>query len=182
MNSIEADIELGGTDQLFNLMVGRDVQSHYGMESQQIALTVPLLEGLDGVALDLDEMKTQIDNNVKEAHRIFARELVRVYHGEDPIAHAEERYDYVAKGGIPDDVPEYAVAASELEDGTIWICKLATLTGLTESNGEARRLIKNSGIKLDRKTVQDMNLQVDVSEAKVLQRGKDKFVKVMIAS
>lgn len=220
--AIEADIELGGTDQLFNLMVGRDVQSHYGMESQQIALTVPLLEGLDGVekmskslgnyigisespesmfkkamqvnddmlmrytelctALDLDEMQAQIDSNIKEAHRIFARELVRVYHGDEPIAHAEERYDYVAKGGIPDDVPEYAVAASELEEGKIWVCKLATLAGLTESNGEARRLIKNSGIKLDGKTVQDQNLQVDVSEAKVLQKGKDKFVKVMLVS
>jgi len=191
--AIEADIELGGTDQLFNLMVGRDVQAHYGMESQQIALTVPLLEGLDGVekmskslnnyigiseapepmfkkamqvndnmlmrytelctALDLDEMQAQIDSNIKEAHR-----------------------------GIPDDVPEFAVPTSELEDGKIWVCKLATLAGLTESNGEARRMIKNSGIKLDGKTVQDMNLQVDVSEAKVLQRGKDKFVKVMLAS
>ena len=45
---LEADIELGGTDQKFNLLLGREVQKHYGQEQQSI-LTVPLLEGLDGV-------------------------------------------------------------------------------------------------------------------------------------
>ncbi len=46
--ALKADVELGGTDQLFNLLVGRHLQSHYGQEPQCI-LTVPLLEGLDGV-------------------------------------------------------------------------------------------------------------------------------------
>ena len=45
---LEADIELGGTDQKFNLLLGREVQKHYGQKQQSI-LTVPLLEGLDGV-------------------------------------------------------------------------------------------------------------------------------------
>ncbi len=45
---LDADIELGGTDQKFNLLLGREVQKHYGQEQQSI-LTVPLLEGLDGV-------------------------------------------------------------------------------------------------------------------------------------
>ena len=45
---LKADIELGGTDQKFNLLLGREVQKHYGQEQQSI-LTVPLLEGLDGV-------------------------------------------------------------------------------------------------------------------------------------
>ncbi len=44
---VQADIELGGTDQLFNLLVGRDMQKSYG-QPPQIALTLPLLEGLDG--------------------------------------------------------------------------------------------------------------------------------------
>lgn len=46
--AVEADVELGGTDQLFNLLVGRDLQRSYG-QRPQIALTMPLLEGLDGV-------------------------------------------------------------------------------------------------------------------------------------
>ena len=45
---LEADVELGGTDQKFNLLLGREVQKHYGCNQQSI-ITVPLLEGLDGV-------------------------------------------------------------------------------------------------------------------------------------
>src|SRR6185369_17230050 len=46
--ALEADVELGGTDQRFNLLVGRDLQREYGQESQ-VVLTMPLLEGLDGI-------------------------------------------------------------------------------------------------------------------------------------
>ena len=46
--AVHADVELGGTDQLFNLLVGRDLQRAHGQEPQ-VALTMPLLEGLDGV-------------------------------------------------------------------------------------------------------------------------------------
>jgi len=45
---MKADVELGGTDQKFNLLVGRELQKHYGQE-QQVVLTMPILEGLDGV-------------------------------------------------------------------------------------------------------------------------------------
>ena len=45
---IDSDIELGGTDQTFNLLMGREIQKHYG-RSPQLVLTMPLLEGLDGV-------------------------------------------------------------------------------------------------------------------------------------
>lgn len=46
--AMRADVELGGTDQKFNLLVGRELQKHYGQESQ-VVITMPLLEGLDGV-------------------------------------------------------------------------------------------------------------------------------------
>ena len=46
--AVEADVELGGTDQLFNLLIGRDIQREYGQEPQ-VAMTMPLLVGLDGV-------------------------------------------------------------------------------------------------------------------------------------
>jgi len=45
---LQADVELGGTDQKFNLLVGREIQRHFGQESQ-VVLTTPILEGLDGV-------------------------------------------------------------------------------------------------------------------------------------
>ena len=57
--ALHADVELGGTDQKFNLLVGRELQRHYGQEPQCI-LTMPLLEGLDGV----DKMSKSLDNDV----------------------------------------------------------------------------------------------------------------------
>lgn len=56
---VAADIEIGGTDQLFNLLVGRDLQKSFGKEPQ-VALTLPLLEGLDGVR----KMSKSLDNYV----------------------------------------------------------------------------------------------------------------------
>lgn len=56
---LEADFELGGTDQTFNLLVGRDIMREYGLEPQVI-MTVPLLEGTDGV----EKMSKSLDNYV----------------------------------------------------------------------------------------------------------------------
>ena len=57
--ALKADVELGGTDQKFNLLVGRELQRHYGQEPRVI-LTLPLLEGLDGV----NKMSKSLDNYV----------------------------------------------------------------------------------------------------------------------
>ena len=57
--ALKADIELGGTDQLFNLLVGRDLQKAYG-QTPQCVLTMPLLEGLDGV----QKMSKSLDNYI----------------------------------------------------------------------------------------------------------------------
>jgi tyrosyl-tRNA synthetase len=56
---LEADVELGGTDQLFNLNVGRDIMPGYGLEAQ-VVMTIPLLEGLDGV----EKMSKSLGNYV----------------------------------------------------------------------------------------------------------------------
>lgn len=215
--AVRADIEIGGTDQLFNLLVGRDVQRAYGLEPQ-LALVLPLLEGLDGVekmsksldnyigiaeapetmfkkamqvpdrlllryaelctTLDLGELRRGAAEDIVAAHRRFARELVRIYHGPAPTAGAEARYDQVARGGIPDDLPEVVVPGGALEAGRVGVLALATLAGLTSSNGEARRLIQNRGLRLDGEVVEDWRLRVDLGEARVLQRGKDRFVRV----
>ena len=57
--ALEADVELGGTDQKFNLLVGRQLQQAYG-QSPQVVITMPLLEGLDGV----NKMSKSLDNYV----------------------------------------------------------------------------------------------------------------------
>jgi tyrosyl-tRNA synthetase len=57
--AIEADVELGGTDQKFNLLVGRDIQREYGMDPQ-VTLTMPILPGTDGV----EKMSKSLDNYI----------------------------------------------------------------------------------------------------------------------
>ena len=215
--AVEADVELGGTDQLFNLLVGRDIQRAYGQEPQ-LVLTTPLLVGLDGVekmskslgnyiglhdepdvmfkkamrvpdavfeqyvelatGLGIDEMRDLTARDPVAAHREFARELVRIYHGEDAIAAAEERYDEVARGHIPDRMPEVAVTEEEFADGKVGLLRLATLSGLTSSNGEARRLVSNRGLRLDGQVVEDPQLKLDLSSPVVLQKGRDTFVRL----
>jgi tyrosyl-tRNA synthetase len=71
--AIESDVELGGTDQKFNLLVGRDIQREYGLEPQVI-LTMPLLTGTDGV----EKMSKSYDNYIgisDEPSQIYGRTL-----------------------------------------------------------------------------------------------------------
>ena len=215
--AIRADVELGGTDQLFNLLVGRDVQRAYDQEPQ-VALTTPLLEGTDGVekmskslgnyigitepvevmfkkamqvpdalllryaelttATDLEALSESLQRDPVAAHREYARDLVRLYYGEEPLAAAEERYDQVAKGGIPEDLEEVRVEGEQLEDGVIGALKLFTLSGLTTSNGEARRLIVNRGLRVDGEVLTDPQAKVSLEQPRILQRGRDRFVRV----
>lgn len=215
--AIRADVELGGTDQLFNLLVGRDVQRAYGQEPQ-VALTTPLLVGLDGVEkmskslgnyigideppevmfrkamqvgdtlllqyaelctpLDLAALQEELTEDPVGAHRTFARELTTIYHGPGVVPAAEARYDEVARGGIPDELPVFSVPAAEFEGGTVGLLRLATLAGLTASNGEARRLVQNRGIRLDGAVIEDPHLRLTLESPAVLQRGRDTFVRV----
>jgi len=216
--AVQADVELGGTDQLFNLLVGRDVQRAYG-QPPQIALTTPLLEGLDGkqkmskslgnvigiaeppedmfrkamqvpdelllryaelcTLLPLDDLAAQAARDPVAAHRVLARELVRIYHDDAPIEAAERRYDAVARGEMPTDMPEVVVPADAFgEDGRIGVLRLAVLAGHAGSNGEARRLIENRGLRLDGQPIDDPRSFVALSAPVVLQRGKDAFVRL----
>lgn len=214
---VRADIELGGTDQLFNLLVGRDVQRAYGQEPQ-VALTVPLLEGTDGfekmsksldniiglteapelmftkamqvpdrllakyvtlcTELELPPLLAQAERDPVGAHRVLARELVRLYHGEAKVAAAELRYDEVARGGTPSAMPERTLSAEEAPEGVIEAAALAVLLGLAKSKGEARRLIDNRGVRVDGEVLSDRSAVVDVRQARVFQVGRNAFVRV----
>jgi tyrosyl-tRNA synthetase len=80
--ALKADVELGGTDQLFNLNVGRDIMPAYGLEPQ-IVMTVPLLVGLDGV----EKMSKSLGNyvGVNEPPVVVATKLVEEFRGSDEV-------------------------------------------------------------------------------------------------
>jgi tyrosyl-tRNA synthetase len=141
------------------------------------------------------------------AHRVLARLLTGAYaqpliparldkalyeslgysweaHGHDQggaqvVQQAEARYYEIAHGGIPDQMPEVTLHPGELLEGRIAVVKLFTLAGLTASNGEARRLIEQKGLRLDGEVLTDPKLEVAFDRPVVLQRGKDKFVRVV---
>jgi tyrosyl-tRNA synthetase len=108
---LEADVELGGTDQKFNLLVGRELQRHYGQEPQTI-LTMPILEGTDGV----QKMSKSLDNYIgidEPAKEIFGKtmsisdELMWRYYellSDRPLAEVEGLRREVAEGRNPRDV------------------------------------------------------------------------------
>jgi tyrosyl-tRNA synthetase len=79
---LKADVELGGTDQLFNLNVGRDLMPSYGLEPQ-VVMTVPLLVGLDGV----EKMSKSLGNyvGVNEPAEVMFRKLVEDFRGSDQV-------------------------------------------------------------------------------------------------
>jgi tyrosyl-tRNA synthetase len=205
--ALGVDIEVGGTDQTFNLLVGRELQKDYGQDQQDV-ITFPLLAGLDGVekmskSLDnyigIDEpaeiifekcMKvpdhllndyfrlttdiTQIPDNIREAHFVYAREIVRMYHGENIVVSAEKRYREIASGKAPNKIETINVEAP------VGIVDLIHTIGFADSKGDARRLIAGNGIKINGETVTDTTVIFQTAQEFVLSRGKNKFVKVNI--
>ncbi|KPV39401.1 tyrosine--tRNA ligase [Thiohalorhabdus denitrificans] len=108
---LEADVELGGTDQKFNLLVGRELQRHYGQEPQVI-LTMPILEGTDGVQKMSKSLNNYIGIN-EPAKEIFAKvmsvsdDLMWRYFellSDRPMEAVEALKQEVAEGRNPRDV------------------------------------------------------------------------------
>ena len=78
-------------------------------------------------------------------------------------------------------MPEVTLHPSELREGKIAIVRLFTLAGLTASNSEARRLIEQKGLRLNGEVLTDPRMEVVLTKPLVLQRGKDRFVRVVLA-
>lgn len=211
--ALYADIEVGGTDQTFNLLVGRELQKDYGQPSQEV-ITFPLLPGLDGVdkmskSLDnyigIDEpaemiyekcmkvpdhllityfnlttdlmesvYKELVEKDIRAAHTLYAETIVRLYHGEEAVTIAAERYRSVAQGGVPEKIDEYNAEAGSR------ITQLLVIGKLAPSTSEARRLIQGGGIKLDGVVVTDVNASIEASGSYILSKGKNKFAKLNI--
>lgn len=212
--ALDADVELGGTDQKFNLLMGRQLQDAYG-KSQQAIMTMPLLEGLDGINkmskslnnyvgvaesakeqfgklmsvsddlmfkyyvlltdINLDEVKAM---HPMEAKKRLAATIVERFHGEGAGQTAREGFEsQFTKKEIPDDVPEVALPA---ESGSLWIVRALSETGLTASNGEAMRMIKQNALSIDGEKISDKDHQLKVGGPYLIKLGKRKFVNLTV--
>ncbi|KQY18677.1 tyrosine--tRNA ligase [Massilia sp. Root133] len=218
--ALKSDLELGGTDQKFNLLVGRELQKDYGQEPQCI-LTMPLLEGLDGVEKmsksknnyigitepantmfgklmsisdvmmwkyyellsfrslqDLAALKAEVEGgrNPRDAKVALAQEIVARFHSQQAAEDALADFVNRSKGGIPDDVPEVAIAGAPLG-----LPQLLRQTALCASSSEAMRMIDQGGVRIDGTVVSDKALQVQAGTF-VLQVGKRKFARVTLTA
>ena len=204
--AVESDVELGGTDQLYNLLAGRDVMEAYGLEPQ-IALTTPLLLSWDG-----EKMSSSVGNNIPltaAPEEQFGRTM-RI-----PDSMLEEWYRLVAQRPVPAGGPMEAKlelarfivtrshgdeAARKAEEHFTRVVRegktpeeipevalpdgdpvhvpglLAATFGISTS--EARRLIAQGGVSLDGEAVAELDLPRERLEHAVLQAGKRRFARL----
>ena len=225
--ALKADIELGGTDQKFNLLVGREVQKHFGQD-EQVIITVPLLEGLDGVkkmskslnnyvALndepnemfgkimsisddlmwryfdllsfrsndEITSFKDKVKNreNPMTFKKKLATEIVERFYDKKSSENAEKAFTNVFSNKLePNEVPIFEIN----ETSGISIVELLTHEDLgnefIQSKSECRRLIKQSGIKMNNKKVENPDLLINLGEENYFQIGKRKHLRIKLVS
>ena len=213
--ALNADIEIGGTDQTFNLLVGRELQKDYDQDSQ-VVITFPLLVGLDGkekmskslgnyigidelpeimyekamkipdevlieyfkltTDIDMEVAKEWINEDIVEAHKKYAREIIKMYHGEKFIKQAEEKYKIIANGGIPSNIKTVKLS-DDIQK--ISICDLLVKVEFAKSKGEAKRMIQGKGVKINSQLIEDINKVINLNKEVILQFGKNKFIKII---
>jgi tyrosyl-tRNA synthetase len=205
--AIEADVELGGTDQLYNLLAGREVMPHYGLEPQ-VVLTTPLLLSWDGT-----KMSSSKGNNIPltaPAEEMFGRTM-RI--SDDQL---EEWYRLVREQPVPDGDPleaklelarfitrrswgdAGAQAAEEhftrvvreggapaevpevaLPDGDpVHLPALLVERMGVSSTSEARRLIQQGGVKVNGDPATGLDIGRDALAGALLQVGKRRFARL----
>jgi tyrosyl-tRNA synthetase len=209
--AVQADIELGGTDQLYNLLAGRDVMQAYGLEPQ-VALTTPLLMGTDG-----RKMSASLGNYIGLAEppeqqfgktmRISDDALPDYYRlvmesDEDPaeLGAMEAKLGlarFIVRRSHGDEAAERAEAhftrvvregeaPEEVPEVVLPAGQTAHLPALIRdvfglSTSEARRLIAQGGVKLNGETLRDFDLPRASLENGLLQVGKRQFVRLRAA-
>ncbi len=224
--ALRADVELGGTDQKFNLLMGRGLQEHHG-QPPQIVLTMPLLEGLDGVnkmskslgnyigiaepAIDLvnktmkigDELMWKwiellsFEMSAAEAGKLradvasgalhprdvklrLARELAARFHDAAAAETAIAGWHAAVTGQGDTSLLELKDVAVPAEG--IRIAALLTAAGITPSNSEANRKLKERAVKIDGAAVEDPGLTLRPGFEGVLAVGKRNFARVRLVA
>ena len=205
--ALDADVELGGTDQLYNLLMGRHIMEYYG-KTPQCVLTMPLLVGTDGSA----KMSKSLGNYVgltEPPRDVFGKamsipdRLMPDYYGlllskpmpdAPPVEQKRELARELVRTLHGEDsvkdaertfdtvvrrgVPE-DVPEVTLPAGELWIVDLITRAGFAKTNGEARRFIKGGAVRIDGELVDDEQLSIDAGslDGSVLQVGKRRYAR-----
>jgi tyrosyl-tRNA synthetase len=218
--ALEADVELGGTDQKFNLLMGRTLQKQYGQKPQAIMM-MPILEGLDGVQKmskslgnfigindvpgemytkilsmpdeliwryfellsfksmeEIDELKKTVmaGENPQEIKKIFAREIIERFHGEDAALNAHNSAgNRIELGEIPEEVPE--VFLDDCHD--MPVAAVLRMADLVKNSAAAKDLLARGVVYVDGVVV-SADFKFNSGDSKVVQAGKKKIARVVV--
>ena len=179
---IKADVELGGTDQLFNLLAGRELMEKMGMEPQ-VCLTLPLLEGTDGVKKMSKSYGNYIgltDEAADMFGKVMSRNIGAAYYDDVAAEAAEADFDLKFKEhGFPADAPIFAPDLTPDENGLVYVAKILVDAGVAGTASEARRLIDGGGVKVNGEALapKAYNVAPEVLAGAEVQVGKKKFVR-----
>ena len=222
--ALESDVEIGATEQKFNLLVHRDIQREYGQPSE-VAVTMPILVGLDGerkmskslgnyvgiteapgemfgklmsisdelmwlyyeLLTDLaspvmvrlrEEVRTGV-LHPKKGKMELAHTIVAGFHGEDAAKKAGEEFERVFSGRqAPEEAPRQKVRRSEPKRLAVLLVELK----LAASRSEAERLIKQGGVEIDGRRVDDVRHEINLQKPGefLLRAGKKKFLRIVV--
>jgi tyrosyl-tRNA synthetase len=205
--AVEADVELGGTDQLYNLLAGREVMESYGLEPQ-VVLTTPILVSWDG-----QKMSSSIGNNIPltappeeqfgRAMRIpddllpewYQLVLERELPGVDPMeaklelarfivrrSHGDEGVrrgeDYFTRVVREGGTPdESEIPVTSVDGESVYLPQLLS-DQFGQSNSHWRRVIEQGGVKVDGEPAREIEVAADRLRGKLIQAGKRQFLKI----
>jgi tyrosyl-tRNA synthetase len=206
--AIRADVELGGTDQLYNLLAGRDVMHAYGLEPQ-VALTTPLLIGFDGQKMSAslgnyigltDPPEHQFGKTMRISDELLPEYYRLVMESDvdpaslDPLEAKLELARFVVRRSHGEEAAREAEAhftrvvregqaPEELREADLPPGDPVHLPALIRevfglSTSEARRLIAQGGVRLDGAPTADLDLPRAALDGAVLQVGKRQFARL----
>ncbi len=213
--AMDVDLEIGGNDQTFNMLRGRDLMDKI-KNKEKFVLTTKLLTDPSGqkmgktegniIGLDespkemfgqimawpdslifsgfelctdfsldeIDKIKKQKNNPRNDKARL-AREIVSIHHSKLAAQKAEKEFNRVFKEKqIPSQVTSYKLQVTRIN-----ILDLLVKTKLAPSKSEAKRLVEQGAVKIDKQVIEDWRKEISIKGGSVLQVGKRKFIKLI---
>jgi len=217
--AMDVDLEIGATDQTFNMLMGRKLQRIYN-KKEKFVLSTPMLVGLDGrkmsktygntvnitdppnemygklmsskdeliidyfklctdlplaEILEIEKKLKRKEVNPKEAKAKLAREIVKIYHGEKAAKEAEKEFERIFKEKkLPKKIPEMKIKEKSLN-----ILDLLLKTKLVSSKSEAKRLVLQKAVEIDRVLKKDWGEVIEIKKGMVIKVGKRRFVRLI---
>lgn len=208
---LKADVELGGTDQLFNLMLGREVQQAYG-ERPQVAMTLPILPGTDGVRRmskstgnyigvteppeeQFGKVMSVPDAQMDDFYRLlFPGEPAPTGHPGDEKRRlgrlVAERFHGQGAGEaaeshfdrlFKDRAAPDEVPEVQVPAGAVHVPALLVDSLGVASRSEARRMVTQGGVSVDGEPLADLDVDAAVLDGRIIRAGKKRFARIRVS-